>query len=64
MLPPGSDRTGVPASDTNATLLVTGENGTGKEVLARAVHEEGARRDRPFVAVSCAALPEQLALLR
>ncbi|MDQ3804174.1 MAG: sigma-54 dependent transcriptional regulator [Acidobacteriota bacterium] len=47
-------------ADTTATLLVTGENGTGKEVLARAVHEESARRDRPFVAVSCAALPETL----
>jgi two-component system response regulator AtoC len=47
-------------ADTTATLLITGENGTGKEVLARAVHEESARRDRPFVAVSCAALPETL----
>ena len=47
-------------ADTTATLLITGENGTGKEVLARAVHEESARRDRPFVAVSCAALPESL----
>ena len=47
-------------ADTTATVLITGENGTGKEVLARAVHEESARRDRPYVAVSCAALPESL----
>ncbi len=47
-------------ADTNATVLLCGENGTGKEVLANAVHEESARAAGPFVAVSCAALPESL----
>ena len=45
---------------TNATVLLSGENGTGKEMMARAIHEESARADGPFVAVSCAALPESL----
>ncbi|HLL77538.1 MAG TPA: sigma-54 dependent transcriptional regulator, partial [Pyrinomonadaceae bacterium] len=47
-------------AETNATVLLAGENGTGKEIVARAIHEESARRDAPFVAVSCAALPESL----
>jgi DNA-binding NtrC family response regulator len=47
-------------ANTNATVLMTGENGTGKEMLARAIHEESQRADGPFIAVSCAALPETL----
>lgn len=45
---------------TSATVLLSGENGTGKEMLARAIHEESQRACAPFIAVSCAALPESL----
>lgn len=45
---------------TDATLLITGESGTGKELVARAVHAKSARRDRPFVAVNCGAIPAEL----
>jgi transcriptional regulator with PAS, ATPase and Fis domain len=47
-------------ASTEATVLLTGESGTGKEVIARFVHRASARRDGPFVAVNCAALPEHL----
>ena len=45
---------------SNATVLITGESGTGKELVARAVHAQSDRRNKLFVAVSCAALPESL----
>ena len=44
----------------NASVLVTGESGTGKELIARAIHNLGSRSERPFVAVSCGAIPETL----
>lgn len=47
-------------ADTRATVLVTGESGVGKEVVAKALHEYSSRSVKPFVAVSCAALPETL----
>jgi DNA-binding NtrC family response regulator len=52
--------TAATAAPTRASILLTGESGTGKEVIARAIHEWSDRRDRPFIQVNCAALPEGL----
>jgi DNA-binding NtrC family response regulator len=47
-------------ANSDVTVLIEGESGTGKEIVARAIHVKSARRDRAFVSVNCAALPEQL----
>jgi len=47
-------------ADSSATILIQGESGTGKELVARTIHERSARRNGPFIAVNCAALPETL----
>lgn len=47
-------------ADTKATVLITGESGTGKSMVARAIHRRSGRRDKPFVEVACGALPETL----
>jgi two-component system response regulator HydG len=47
-------------ADSSATILIQGESGSGKELVARAIHERSSRRAGPFVAVNCAALPETL----
>ena len=45
---------------SNSTVLVVGESGTGKELIARAIHEGSPRRDKPFIAINCAAIPDTL----
>jgi len=47
-------------ADTKTNILLTGESGTGKELVARAIHYEGVRKDKPFVPINCGAIPENL----
>ena len=47
-------------AETNSTIYISGESGTGKEVVAKAIHLASKRRDKPFVAINCAAIPETL----
>jgi transcriptional regulator with PAS, ATPase and Fis domain len=47
-------------ADTKATVLITGESGTGKSLIARAIHRASSRRNKPFVEIACGALPETL----
>lgn len=47
-------------ADTNSTVLICGKSGTGKELVAQAIHKQSKRRDHPFVAINCGAIPETL----
>lgn len=47
-------------SNLKSTVLITGESGTGKELVARSIHAEGERRNKPFIAINCGAIPESL----
>ena len=51
---------GMKAAQSDFPVLITGETGTGKEVMAKSIHLAGSRRDKPFVAINCGAIPENL----
>jgi len=50
----------IKIADSNSTVLITGESGTGKELIARAIHAESNRSDKPFIAINCGAIPDTL----
>src|SRR5581483_11987323 len=47
-------------AQTTSNVLITGESGSGKEMIARAIHQNGPRANKPFVAINCTAIPETL----
>ena len=53
-------RKSMMVASTDASVLIRGENGTGKEVICKIVQENSARRNQPFIKVNCAAIPEAL----
>lgn len=50
----------IKIANSTSSVLITGDSGTGKEVVARAIHSQSNRRNKPFIAINCAAIPEQL----